>query len=51
MRILYVTLNTAPQISRGLLEQQLAVCINWLNAKVPACASSSLVPRTIADSQ
>jgi hypothetical protein len=42
MRILYVTLNTAPQISRGLLEQQLPVCINWLNAKVP---------RTIADSQ
>jgi periplasmic divalent cation tolerance protein len=32
MRIYYVTLNTADearQISRALLEQQLAVCTNW----------------------
>jgi periplasmic divalent cation tolerance protein len=32
MRIFYVTLNTAEearQISRVLLEQQLAVCTNW----------------------
>jgi periplasmic divalent cation tolerance protein len=32
MRIYYVTLNTADearQISRGLLERQLAVCTNW----------------------
>lgn len=32
MRIYYVTLNTsdeAQQISRALLEQQLAVCTNW----------------------
>jgi periplasmic divalent cation tolerance protein len=32
MRIYYITLNTADearQISRALLEQQLAVCTNW----------------------
>ena len=32
MRIFYITLNTddeARQISRALLEQQLAVCTNW----------------------
>jgi periplasmic divalent cation tolerance protein len=32
MRLYYVTLNTvgeASQISRALLEQQLAVCTNW----------------------
>ena len=32
MRIYYITLNTvdeARQISRALLEQQLAVCTNW----------------------
>jgi periplasmic divalent cation tolerance protein len=32
MRIFYITLNTADearQISRALLEQQLAVCTNW----------------------
>ena len=32
MRLYYVTLNTldeAQQIGRALLEQQLAVCVNW----------------------